>query len=178
MKTKSPTSVRKASDQSEEMHQIYDKLVYWLYNRQKVHRARLFADRLAKLLARFSRTPESIFVEECRSLVCEAKGDLANAIKHRENEIRLIRRLHKISQDTPSADFVFSQYDYAGLSDRLDLLAMLYRDKGNLDKAIRILHESKQLCENHGIDFDGDDILQEYLREKKSNSAIHHPDGA
>jgi hypothetical protein len=114
-------------------------------------------------LARFNRNAENIFIEECRSLVCEAKGDLGNAIKHRENEIRLIRRLHEISQGTESEAYVFSQYDYADLSERLDILAMLYHAIGSLDKSISTLEESRQLCQIHGIDFDGQDILQEYL---------------
>ncbi len=48
---------------------------------------------------------------------------------------------------------------------------MLYHDSGDLDKALEALQESKRLCEEHGVKFDGDDILQEYLRERKEASA-------
>src|SRR5258707_9827365 len=51
------------------------------------------------------------------------------------------------------------------LSDRLDLLAMLYRDSGNLSKAISALEESKRLCDEHGVKFDGYDILEEYMKD-------------
>jgi len=51
-------------------------------------------------------------------------------------------------------------------------VAVLYRDSGNLDNAIRALHESKQLCEKHGLKFDGEDILQECLEENKDSQRI------
>jgi hypothetical protein len=50
----------------------------------------------------------------------------------------------------------------------LDLLALLHRGNGGLDKAIAVLRESKKLCEKHGIGFDGEKILQECLEEKKA----------
>ncbi len=166
MNPEPPAGKRKFADTSEEMGYLYDKLVYWLYQRQLFRRALPFADRLERLLANSGPETQSIFAEECRSLIHEAKGDLAKAIAHREKEIRLIRRLHEITQNTSGADFAFGQYNHADLSDRLDLLAVLYHDNGNLDKAIKTLQESKQLCKKHGINFDGEDILQEYLFEK------------
>ncbi len=104
-------------------------------------------------------------------MVHEGKGDLANAIKHRENEVRLIRRLHKLTRSTPSADYIFGQYSLSDLRDRLNLLAMLYHDQGHLDRALEALQESKKFCIQHGIPFDGEDLLQEYLQESKSHQA-------
>jgi tetratricopeptide (TPR) repeat protein len=171
MKSNPPTARRKFANVSEEMGYLYDKLVYWLYHRQEARRSRRFADRLERVLSKAGPDAESIFASECRSLVHEAKGNLARAIEHRENEIRLIRRLHQISQNSASADFIFRQYSYADLSDRLDLLAVLYHDSGDLDKALSALLESKRLCEKHRVKFDGEDILQEYLEEKRTSQA-------
>src|SRR3954447_25156115 len=98
MKANSPASPRKLADTSEEMGYLYDKLVYWLYHRQNARRARPFAGRLEQLLSNAGREGKSIFAEECRPLVHEAKGRLGKAIKHREKEIRLIRRLNEISE--------------------------------------------------------------------------------
>jgi hypothetical protein len=172
MKLEPPTDRRKFADASEEIGYLYDKLIYWLYLRQDSRRARPFADRLEQRLAAASQEPESIFAEECRSLVHEAKGDLANAMKHREREIRLIRRLHQLAQNAAEADFIFRQYSYADLSDRLDLLAVLYHDSGRLDKALGTLQESRQLCEQHGIPFDGQDLFDEYQEEKETDTDI------
>jgi hypothetical protein len=160
------TSVRKPSGQTREMDKLYDRLVYWLYERQNARRARPFAERLALALARFSPDPESIFIEECRSLVSEARGDLAEAIRRRENEIRLIRRLHEISRGKESESFILGQYGYDDLRDRLILLAMLCRDGGDVNRAISTLRGCKRLCARHGIPFGSDDLLRDYMKER------------
>ncbi len=167
MKTKPPPVRRKFASQRDEMEYLYHKLLYWLYERNDSARARAFGRRLARLLSKASPGHDAIFPEECRSLICEAKEDLPRAIEHRENEVRLIKRLHEISRNSCQKQDVFRLYGFDDLSDRLDLLAILYHDNGNLDKAIAVLHESKRLCETQGIKFDGDDILQEYLDDKR-----------
>jgi tetratricopeptide (TPR) repeat protein len=164
MKFETPSDQRKFAHVSEEMGYLYDKLVYWLYQRQDVPRARTFADRLASVLRSSGPEMETIFAEECRSLVYEAKGNLAKAIEHRENEIRLIRRLHQLELHRATAHFVLSQYSYVDLGDRLDLLAVLYHGRGNLEKAISTLQESKELCEKNNVKFDGQDLLRSIWR--------------
>jgi hypothetical protein len=63
---------------------------------------------------------------------------------------------------------VFRHYDYGDISDRLDLLAILYAEQGYLDRAIKTLEESKRFCESHEIRFDGGDLLEE-LEESRRN---------
>jgi tetratricopeptide (TPR) repeat protein len=168
MKSKPPADRRKFASAWDEIGYLYDKLLYWLYERADGEKARAFAKRLEQLLPKVTREHDGIFGEECWSLLYEAKGNLAKAIEHRENEIRLIRRLHEISHNAQQERLVLKQYGYADLSDRLDLLAVLYHDSGNLEEALSTLWESKRLCEKHGIKFDGDDMLQEYLEEKRT----------
>lgn len=151
----------------DEINTLYDRLLHWFYQQQDRGRAMPIADRLEAALDKVSDGRSSIKAAECRSLVAEVRGDVDEAIKQREKEIRLIRRLHKISLDTPSRDLVLRHYDFSDLSDRLDLLAMLYHDAGKLDKALRILEQSKRLCAAHGIPFDGADLLAEYTAEKE-----------
>ena len=166
MKTKTPLRRRKFANEWDEIGYLYDKLLYWLFRREDKRRALPYAHRLERVLATVAPGHQAIFGEECWSLVYEAKADLTKAIKHRENEIRLIRRLHDISR---KGDPALKDYAISDLSDRLDLLAMLYRDSGNLERAIALLRESKQLCESHAVPFDGEDLLQEYLTEKRHN---------
>lgn len=167
MKTKPPPNRRKFAGDWDKIGHLYDKLLYWLYQRENARRALPFAERLRPLLSKVAREHEAIFGEECWSLLHEVKGDLAKAIEHRENEIRLIRRLHQVSRNTPGDQPALDGYGYDDLSDRLDLLAVLYYRRGDLDKAIRTLQESKQLCEKHGAKFDGVDLLRDYLQEKR-----------
>jgi hypothetical protein len=109
MQVKPPTERRKFADTWYEIGYLYDKLLYWLYQRDDAKKARPFADRLAKLLPKADPEQDSISGEECRSLVYEVKGDFPRAIKHREKEIRLIRRLHEISRDAPHEKFALKQ---------------------------------------------------------------------
>ena len=167
MKVKAPAQRRKFANEWDEVGYLYDKLLYWLYQREDAGKARSYAKRLEELLPKADAHHEAIFGEECWSLVYEAKGDLLKAIQHRENEIRLIRRLHAISRNAPHKRLALKDYGWDDLGDWLDLLATLYHDSGQLDRAIHTLQESKRLCEEHGIAFDGADILQEYLEEKR-----------
>jgi hypothetical protein len=166
MTSKPPPQRRKFANDWDEINYLYDKVLYWLYQREAPAKARPFAERLERLLAKADPDHEAIFGEECRSLIEETKGDLGRAIEHRENEVRLIRRLHEISRGTPGEQAALRGYGYDDLSDRLDLLAVLYHDSGNLDKALSTLRQSQRLCQAHGIPFDGEDLLAEYLEEK------------
>jgi hypothetical protein len=167
MKAKPPPDRRKFTSEGDEVGYLYDKLLYWLYQRANPPRARPYAQRMERILERTDPRQETIFGQECRSLAREAAGDLPGAIDHRENEIRLIRRLHEISRGKPHERFALKGYGPDDLSDRLDLLATLYRDSGNLDKAIEVLRESQKLCQSNGVRFDGEDLLREYLEERE-----------
>lgn len=166
MKTDPPPARRKFTSIRDKAEYLYDNLLYWLYEREEPNRARPFAERLARMLSEEAAGEEAIFPEGCWSLICEARRDIIGAIRHRENEIRLMERLHEISDNSPTREGILKIYGYDDLSDRLDLLALLYREAGNLDRAIEALEKSKRLCEMHGIRFDGEDILEECLEER------------
>lgn len=146
---------------------LHQGLLHWFYDRGNLKRARLYADLLENLVQEWQG---SIIAEECRSLIAEVRGDLAKAIRHRQHEISLIRRLHEISIGELTEEVIFQVYGYEELSDRLDLLATLYHGAGKLDRAIAVLEESKALCEEHGVNFDGFDLLIEYREERNSES--------
>ena len=168
MKAKPPIKRRKFTSDWDEIEDLYQTLLYWLYERENAGKSGSYADRLARLLATVDPAHESIFGEECWSLIYEARGDTPKAIEHRENEVRLMRRLHELSGASTEKSHALEGRDHGDLSDRLDLLATLYHDNGNLDRAISLLRESKQLCELHGIEYDGQEILDEYLDEQRS----------
>ncbi|MBI3468626.1 MAG: hypothetical protein HY000_36960 [Planctomycetes bacterium] len=166
MKANAPTGRRKFVDEWDEIGYLYDKLLFWLYQRQDKGKARSYADRLEPLLRKAAPDHQAIRGEECWSLIYESRGNLRKAVQHRENEIRLIHRLHEAAHDSPHSEVLLRGYGFADLSDRLDLLATLYHDSGDLDRAIETLDESRRLCDAHGIDFDGEDLLREYRSEE------------
>lgn len=172
MKAKPPLKRRRFTNDWDEVEYLYQKLLYWLYERHDAAKAGTYAGRLERLLNVIDPAHESILGEECWSLICEARGDIPKAIEHRENEIRLMRRLHELSCASGKESLALEGRDYDALSDRLDLLATLYHDRGDLPRAIVLLRESKQLCESHGIEFDGQDLLEEYSTEKNRSQEV------
>src|SRR5262245_54257834 len=132
MKVNPPRDRRKFVGQWDEISYLHDKLLYWLYQREDGGKARRYANRLEKLLPLADPDHESILGEECWSLVYESKKDRPTAIEHRENEIRLIRRLHALSLTESQREVVLKAYGYEDLSDRFDLLATLYHDNGQM----------------------------------------------
>jgi hypothetical protein len=175
MKDKPPPNRRKFAGEGDEINYLYDKLLYWLYRRANRGKARPYARRLERLLPKAYPDHDAIFGEECWSLVRETNGDLQGAIKYRENELRLIRRLYEASLGKPYEEAALKGYGYDDWSDRLDLLAVLYHDSGDLDKAVAALQKSKKLCEAHGLEFDGEDVLLEYVEEKGNSRQGHTP---
>jgi hypothetical protein len=63
---------------------------------------------------------------------------------------------------------VLRQYDYSDISDRYDLLATLFAEAGDLDRAVSTLRDSKAFCEAHGVAFDGGDLLAEYEQMRQA----------
>ena len=145
---------------AEDLSNLRDGLLHWFYGQADRKRAILFANLLADLLR--DAAEDSILTEECRALIAEVRGDLPKAIRHREKELRLIRRLQELSLGRPGEEFVLHRYGFDELSDRLDLLATLQHAVGKRDKAIALLEESQRLCAAHGFPFDGADLLEEY----------------
>ena len=155
------------TDPAGEMEALYQQLVQALYGDENRARALAVAENVEAFLTARPEFADSIRAEEVRSLIAEARGDLAEAIRRRESEIDKIRRLHGLAENKPGWDYVLRQYDYGDLSDRLDILASLYAEQADLDRAVELLHESKQFCESHQVPFDGQDLLDEYEQARR-----------
>jgi tetratricopeptide (TPR) repeat protein len=174
MTTKAPLFGRPAIHKWREIDDTYHQLLDWFYDKRNPQKARPIARRLERLLSEVKSDDPTILSEGAWALVSECKGDLPGAIKHREKEIRLMKRLLEIASKAKDPKAILKHYDYSDLADRLDLLAILHRDAGNLDQAIKLLRQSKLLCEHHAIPFDGKNLLEDYLAEKESASRRPH----
>lgn len=165
-----PKTRRRFDDLWDEIDYCLEKFLYW-YDRQGDRgNAQPFADRIKGLLARVDAPEASILGRECLSLLAEFDGKLDAAIRHRKAEIALIDRLWTISLGTPQQRFALSTCGPAVLGDRLELLASLVAEAGDLDDAIRLLERSERLCAEHNVTFHGEDLLDD-LREDRSQLA-------
>jgi DNA polymerase III delta prime subunit len=164
MTRKTPDNHSASSPATDSIEALHHDLLGAFYEDQDEARARSIATRLEAALKDRPDVADSIRGDEIRSIIAEVKGDLGEAIRSREREIQRIEELHRLARDIPGRDYVFRQYDYSDLSDRLDLLAILYSEQGDLERAISTLQESRRLCESHQIDFDGQDLLDEFIQ--------------
>src|SRR4051794_29428862 len=117
MANKPPPNRHKFKTDWDEIVYLYEKLLYWLYQRADPAKARPYVRRLEQLLPKADPGHDAILGEECWSLIYEAKGDLRRAIEYRENEIRLIRQLHELSRGKPYEDVALEAYDYTDWAD-------------------------------------------------------------
>lgn len=175
MSSKIPRNRRELGGSDDGIESLYHELLRAFYELEDRPRSREVADRLAEKLAASPTIAKSIFGEEIRSLLAELDGDLDEAIRSREGEVRKILELQSMSRGTPGWSYVARKYNDADLSDRLDLLAMLYAEQGDLSRAITILKESENYCRSHEIPFDGKDLLEEYERQLQDVAASHAP---
>lgn len=172
MKPKAPPTKRRFENEGHELDYCYDQILYWWYEREDLDKAQRFADRFEALLQSNFSEHEAIVGEEYWSLLSELRGDLPAAIRYREHEIELILRIWELSADTPSFSHVLRVYGVEDFSDRLDLLAILYYDSGDLDKAIATLARSKWICESFRAAFEGEDLLRDYLFERSDGPRL------
>ena len=150
---------------ADKIERLYVKLLRAFYEKPNRKQALAVAAQLEKALAAQPEFEESIRAEEIRSLLAELHGDLTAAARCREAEIRKILELHSQAVNTASWARVLRQYSFVDVADRLDLLAALYDKQGDTDRAIATLRESKQWCESHQVPFDGQNLLDELLKD-------------
>jgi hypothetical protein len=157
---------QRATLQEGDLGRLYVDFLRAFYEEEDLARAERIAKQVEAELARRPDLADSIRGVELRSLICELRGDLESAIKYRQSEIRRIFELHSSAQGTPGWNYVFGEYDYSDISDRIDLLAGLYASMGDHGEAIRLLEESRRFCASHGIPFDGEDLLEAFRDQR------------
>jgi hypothetical protein len=162
MNPKATLTPASSPDRNDDLDALYHDLLRLFYDDEDREASLHLATRLEAALQAHPDVAESIQGDAIGSLLAEVHGDFDEAIRKRESEIRKIRELHRLAQGTPGEGLVLRQYGHDDLSDRLDLLAALYGEKGELDRAVAVLEESRQLCEDRGIPFDGQDLLDEF----------------
>jgi hypothetical protein len=172
---KPPRNNRESACDGNGIESLYLQFLKQFYEKGDRRKTQDLAARVENALAASPDYAGSIREEEIRSLIAESRGDFAQAARSREAEIRKILQLHTLSVNTPGWEYVARQYGFSDVSDRLDLLAILYDELGDLDRAIATLHESKRYCESHGIPFDGRDLLDE-LEQARDAAVEGHPD--
>jgi hypothetical protein len=172
MSTRTNRNSNKSVPSPQELDLLYLRLVKLFYEKGDRKEAQTVVSHLKRVLAASPDYSSSIRGKEIRSLIAEFRGDFVEAARSREAEIRKILELHTLTANTEHWKYVSQQYDFSDVSDRLDLLAILYDTKGELDRAIATLLESKHYCESHRIPFDAQDLLEELGQARTARMTV------
>jgi hypothetical protein len=115
-----------------ELEYLCRKMRYWLYTKKQKPRAERYLSRLTKVLRKLPTTDSAIIQEEGLALFHELKGDLTNAIAHREREIQLMELLHHDAQSTRYAEttkaYMLRDRDVVDLQNRQAILQALKKE--------------------------------------------------
>ena len=95
-------------------------------NKRRIERLRTLAKQCRR---RNPDAEESICYHGALALIHEADGSLEQAIKHREEEIAKIRRLHELELLNPTGGYALQNYGKKDLKDRERRLKALYARK-------------------------------------------------
>src|SRR4051794_636299 len=98
------------------LESLYLELLRRFYDENDREQAVRVAARLEKRMAAAPEYADSIRGEEIRSLIAELRGDLAEAARSREAEIRKILELHTLAVNSPGWNYVSRQYDFSDVS--------------------------------------------------------------
>jgi hypothetical protein len=135
---KSPITQRRFGNAWAELDYLCAKLRYWLYARKQKPRAQRFLHRLQRVLTRLPENDSAIIREEGLALLSELKGELGDAIAHREREIRLMERLHQEAEspkyEESTRSYMLRERDSGVLGERRAILEALKKEKATGSK--------------------------------------------
>ena len=151
---KRPRKQSTFSSTGSELNYLNDWISYWWHQRLDQAKALQLCDRFEELLIPQGRDDGSLALQEHWGLLHEVRGNLDQAIWHREREIALLNRLFEISDP-------IGEIDHKYLANRLGGLAELYKQNGDLDKAVQALGTAKELAKAHKFHFYWQDLLDE-----------------
>lgn len=132
---KPPATRRKFKNLADELIYVYDKLLYWFYDKGNLSVSRKFALRMEEILEKSpDNAEESIFGNECLALINEVEGNWKQAITYRKKEIGLIYRLRELAKtEKPLArKRILKDFDAREIADRYELLAIELWNDGQI----------------------------------------------
>jgi hypothetical protein len=137
-----PPTQRRFGSPWVELDYLCKRIHYWLYARKHRTNANHYAPRLVRVLRNLPDDNVAIVRQEALALVHELEGDLDAAISHREREIQLTERLHKIAHAPDTAEstrrYMLQRRDAAALRERREILEALQHQKCMQHRAVPV----------------------------------------
>lgn len=114
------------------------------------------AERLASLMNQVEDGQGSILGQDSLALIAEIRGNLGASAEHRLKSAALITQL--LSSGYPLHD-----YGWDDVAERFTLAALDYDRMGELRKAMKCLRQAEVVCRQHGLPFDGKQLVDELV---------------
>lgn len=158
-----PPTRRKFSSAADEQFYLYDKLLYWFYERENPSRSRWFANKMRSFLEKEAHDHENIIDNECLALIHEVEKDWERAEYYRRREIYYIEKLRELAKtEHPIVrKRILSDFTEEDLAGRYNLLSITLWEAGKLEDALIALEKSEQLCIAGGYEFEGMDLRKD-----------------
>lgn len=151
----------------DELTYVCDKLSYWLYARQSPRRARRYRTRLARLVSRSRKNPVMLVRIQSQAVLADLDGHRRRAAGHLERKLRIMH-VDIGEYDHPGTPHAirtlrkYGEYDWRVYG----RLAEIYREFGQIDRAVAVLQRSKAFCREHRFRFEAQNLLNQLLREQ------------
>ncbi len=128
-RTKPPVTQRSFTNPWSELAYLCEKIRYWLYERRQKPRAQRYLLRLERVLRELPQDELAILRHEGQALLYELKNELAEAIAHRKEEIKLMERLQREARSgkysASAREYILKDRDGGELAERRRILAAL-----------------------------------------------------
>lgn len=126
-----------------ELSDLCRKTRYWLYTRKDKTKALPYAERMQTVLRRLPANRLAIVREEALALMCELKGQVGEAIAHRQREINLMIRLHDEAglprYDESTRAYLLRGRDTADIKQRRSIVESLQNGQVHVAEQRRLL---------------------------------------
>jgi len=141
--------------------ELYHRLLDLFYSQESKARAVPVAFRLLRMLDKLDPNSDTLLTLAARAVIAELDGDLTEAIHYRQRELAVMDQLIAKRQ-LEAADLTYADY-----ADRLDLIANLALELGDLEAAEMAIERSVAFCRKHRVKFDGADIRTAIRKARK-----------
>jgi hypothetical protein len=146
-------------DGFDEIEYLSMKAQYWTFVSPRPDRARAFAMRLRRVIARTDPDTEKLITATARAAIADAEGDIQSELRWRVCRVNMIRRL--LASGLPARMRREWQRE---LLDDMELLALVYADAGQIGDAIRTCRACRRVASQFRLAFDSA-ALESKVRE-------------
>jgi tetratricopeptide (TPR) repeat protein len=142
----------------DEIKYLNEKMDYWFTYRQDKEKAKQFYEKLKKIVLENDEQKESILGVDSLLMLARFEGNIEKEIYYNKLSINLVTKLLNLGE-------AVDPYTWEDVLDSMELLATLYEENGQRDKALAIVEECFELSKKHNLHFDEEGLKKTILED-------------